>query len=130
MIVVLFFSKLTEQAGDDYVATDQRLMEMARTAPGFVDVKSFTAADGERLTIVWWKDLDTLRAWREDPEHRAAQAQGRALWYRYYDMEVAEVVRESHHAREASTSENESQSESERRAPAELPDGSALRPVR
>ena len=38
MIVVLFFSKLTEQAGDDYVATDQRLMEKARSAPGFVDV--------------------------------------------------------------------------------------------
>jgi heme-degrading monooxygenase HmoA len=130
MIVVLFFSKLTEQAGDEYVATDQRLMEKARTAPGFVDVKSFTAADGERLTIVWWKDLETLRAWREDPEHRAAQAQGRALWYRYYDMEVAEVVRESHHAREATRSESERTSESERRAPAELPGGSSLRSFR
>jgi len=86
MIVVLFFSKLTEQAGDEYIATDQRLMEKARSAPGFVDVKSFTAADGERLTIVWWKDLETLRAWREDPEHRAAQAQ---------------VVKESHSSLES-----------------------------
>jgi heme-degrading monooxygenase HmoA len=96
MISVLFFSRLTPEAGVEYVATDQRLMEKARTAPGFVKVKSFTAADGERLTIVWWKDLETLRAWREDPEHRVAQAKGRALWYRYYDMEVAEVVRETH----------------------------------
>jgi heme-degrading monooxygenase HmoA len=102
MIAVLFFSRLTPEAGDEYVATDQRLMEKARNAPGFEDVKSFTAADGERLTIVWWKDVDTLRAWREDPEHRAAQAKGRALWYRYYDMEVVEVIRESHFSREAS----------------------------
>ena len=103
MIVVLFFSRLTPEAlqGDEYVATDQYLSEKVKEAPGFVKVKSFTAADGERLTIVWWKDAETLRAWREDPEHRAAQARGRALWYRYYDMEVAEVVRESHHAREA-----------------------------
>jgi heme-degrading monooxygenase HmoA len=77
-------------------------MEKARSAPGFVKVKSFTAADGERLTIVWWRDVETLRAWREDPEHREAQARGRALWYRYYDMEIAEVIRESHFAREAS----------------------------
>jgi heme-degrading monooxygenase HmoA len=63
-------------------------------------VKSFTAADGERLTIVWWKDLETLRAWREDPVHREAQAKGRGLWYRYYDMEVAEMVRESHFSRD------------------------------
>ena len=106
MIVVLFFSRLTPEAGDEYVATDAHLMEKAKRAPGFVKVKSFTAADGERLTIVWWKDAETLRAWREDVEHRAAQAKGRALWYRYYDMEVAEVVRESRHAREASTTED------------------------
>ena len=104
MIAVLFFSRLTPEAGEEYIATDQRLAEKARKAQGFVDVKSFTAADGERLTIVWWKDHETLRAWREDPEHRSAQAKGRALWYRYYDMQVAEVVRESHHAREASES--------------------------
>ena len=102
MIVVLFRSRLTEEAGAEYVATDQSLAEMARRAPGFVDVKSFTAQDGERLTIVWWKDLETLRQWREDPAHRAAQEKGRRLWYRYYDMEVAEVVRESHFARKES----------------------------
>ena len=107
MIVVLFFSRLTPEAGEEYVATDQRLMELARSAPGFVDVKSFTAADGERLTIVWWKDLETLRAWREDPEHRKAQAKGRALWYRYYDVEVAEMVRENHFSRENAGAEAE-----------------------
>ncbi len=105
LIVVLFFSRLTPEAGEEYVATDQRLMEMARSAPGFVDAKSFTAADGERLTVVWWKDLETLRAWREDPVHREAQAKGRALWYRYYDMEVAEMVRESHFSRDSAVAE-------------------------
>jgi heme-degrading monooxygenase HmoA len=102
MIVVLFRSRLTEEAGAEYVAMDQMLDEKARQAPGFVDVKGFTAADGERLTIVWWKDLETLRQWRENPAHRVAQETGRRLWYRYYDMEVAEVVRESHFARKES----------------------------
>ncbi len=100
MIVVLFRSRLTPEAGAEYVATDEALMEKARAAPGFVDVKSFTAADGERLTIVWWKDLETLRMWREDPEHRVAQEKGRQLWYRWYDTEVAEVVRQSRFSRE------------------------------
>ncbi len=102
MIVVLFRSRLTDEAGEEYAAMDQMLAEKARNAPGFVDVKSFTASDGERLTIVWWKDLETLRQWREDPAHRVAQEKGRRLWYRYYDMEVAEVVRESHFARQSS----------------------------
>ncbi len=101
MIVVLFRSRLTGSAGEDYVATDADLAERARTAPGFVDVKAYTAEDGERLTIVRWRDLETLRKWREDPEHRAAQATGRARWYEYYELEVAEVVRESHFAHSA-----------------------------
>jgi len=100
VIVVLFRSRLTEAAGDEYVAMDQMLAEKARNAPGFVDVKSFTAVDGERLTIVWWKDRETLRQWREDPVHRVAQETGRRLWYRSYDMEVAEVVRDSRFHRE------------------------------
>ena len=78
MIVVLFRSRLTGAAGEDYRATDAHLAERARTAPGFVDVKAYTAEDGERLTIVRWRDLETLKKWREDPEHRAAQAAGRA----------------------------------------------------
>ena len=120
MIAVLFFSRLTPEAGDEYLATDQYLAEKARSAPGFLKVKSFTAEDGERLTIVWWKDAETLRAWREDPEHRAAQAKGRALWYRYYDMEVAEVIRESHFSREASDAEKAD-------ARVELPDSAPVR---
>ena len=77
MILILFRSRLTEAAGEDYVATDARMEALAREAPGFVDVKAYTAADGERLTIVRWKDLESLRQWREDPRHRAAQEMGR-----------------------------------------------------
>ena len=99
MIVVLFRSRLTGAAGEDYRATDAHLAERARTTPGFVDAKAYTAEDGERLTIVRWRDLETLKKWREDPEHRAAQAAGRARWYEHYELEVAEVVRESHFAR-------------------------------
>ncbi len=73
--------------------------ELARAAPGFVDVKAYTAEDGERLTIVRWKDLETLRQWREDPRHRAAQEMGRKRWYEFYISEVAELVRESRFAR-------------------------------
>lgn len=65
----------------------------------FVDVKAYTADDGERLTIVRWKDLETLRQWREDPRHRAAQEAGRNLWYEFYASEVAEVLRESRFVR-------------------------------
>lgn len=95
MLVILFRSRLTAAAGEDYEAMNARMEELARAAPGFVDVKGYTAEDGERLTVVRWKDAESLRQWREDPRHRTAQETGRRLWYEYYEMEVAEVVRET-----------------------------------
>jgi antibiotic biosynthesis monooxygenase (ABM) superfamily enzyme len=52
MIVILFRSRLTAAAGADYAAMDAELDALVRNQPGFIDVKSFTAADGERLTLV------------------------------------------------------------------------------
>ena len=104
MIVILFRSRLTAAAGADYAAMDAELAELVRNQPGFIDVKSFTAADGERLTLVWWKDKETLLEWRNLPRHREAQQTGRARWYEYYKMEVAEVFRTSNFEREKSAS--------------------------
>ena len=94
MIVVLFRSKLVPTASSDgYDEMAKEMDDLARTMPGFIDVKSFKAEDGERLTLVWWQDEDTLRAWREQARHRVAQRTGRERWYEYYKLEVAEVIR-------------------------------------
>lgn len=103
MLVILFRSRLTEAAGADYDAMDEELKAAARAAPGFVDVKSYMADDGERLTVVRWKDAETLRAWREYPRHREAQRTGRERWYQWYTIEVAEVVRDSAFTRAGAT---------------------------
>jgi heme-degrading monooxygenase HmoA len=92
MLVVLFRSKLVpEPAG--YAEMAQEMLDLAKTMPGFVDVKAYTSADGERLTVVWWQDEETLRAWRTHARHLVAQKTGRERWYEYYTLEVAEVVR-------------------------------------
>jgi heme-degrading monooxygenase HmoA len=95
MIVILFRSKLTPEAGQDYNAMNDELESLVRQNPGFIDVKSFKAEDGERLTVVWWKDKESLREWRELARHREAQGTGRRKWYQYYKMEVATVDRVS-----------------------------------
>ncbi len=95
MLVILFRSRLTAAAGADYAAMDAELAQLVQDAPGFVAVKSFRADDGERLTLVWWRDAESLRRWRELPRHREAQRTGRAQWYETYTMEVAEIVRTS-----------------------------------
>ncbi|HEX6805954.1 MAG TPA: antibiotic biosynthesis monooxygenase [Terriglobales bacterium] len=95
MLIILFRSKLTDEAGEDYAAMNAEMQELVRQNPGFIDVKSYKSEDGERLTVVWWRDEESLRAWRNQVRHRLAQQAGRAKWYKYYKMEVATVGRQS-----------------------------------
>jgi heme-degrading monooxygenase HmoA len=92
MLIVLFRSKLVPEP-EGYAEMAQEMEDLARSMPGFVDVKAYKSEDGERLTVVWWEDEETLRAWRTNARHLVAQKAGRERWYEYYDLEVAEVVR-------------------------------------
>jgi heme-degrading monooxygenase HmoA len=94
MLVILFRSKLTAAAADGYGEMAAEMDAHARTFDGFIDVKAYTAEDGERLTVVWWRDEESLAVWRNDVRHRVAQQTGRARWYEYYKMDVAQVVRQ------------------------------------
>jgi heme-degrading monooxygenase HmoA len=94
MIVVLFRSRLVD-APEGYAEMAEEMEALARTMPGFLDVKSYRADDGERLTVVRWESEETMRHWRENARHQIAQRLGRERWYRYYRIEIAELLREN-----------------------------------
>jgi heme-degrading monooxygenase HmoA len=93
MVVILFRSRLAAEAGDDYHHMAAEMLATAQQMPGFIEYKAFRADDGERISVIWWKDLETLAAWRNHPRHRVAQKTGRERWYENYKIEIAEVVR-------------------------------------
>jgi heme-degrading monooxygenase HmoA len=95
-IVTVFRSRLRPESVDEYHATAQRILELARTMPGFVDFKSFEADDGERVSVITFESMETQLAWRDHPEHRAAQQMGRDQFYASYDISVSEVKGEHH----------------------------------
>ena len=79
MVVVLFRSKLTEQASADYAAMATEMVARARTMAGFVDFKSFQADDGERLSVIHWESQESMRAWSTDLRHIVARRLGREV---------------------------------------------------
>lgn len=83
------------EAGADlagYAEMDAALMAEVRRQPGFVALESL-AEGPRRVTISYWENLEAIRAWRELPLHREAQAAGRARWYRRYRIEVCRIER-------------------------------------
>jgi heme-degrading monooxygenase HmoA len=90
---VIFTSRRsgTEQ---DYAATAERMLELARDQPGFLGVESARGADGLGITVSYWASEEAIRAWRVQAEHQVAQQRGRAEWYRAFRTRVAYVERE------------------------------------
>lgn len=70
------------------------MLELAKAMPGFVAFKNFTAPDGERLSIIEFESEETHKAWRDHPEHRAAQKLGREKFYAEFKIQVCSLVRQ------------------------------------
>jgi len=99
-IVTVFRSRLRPDA-DAYPEHAARIAELARSMPGYVEHKAFTADDGERVTVVTFADRATHDAWGRHPVHREAQRAGVSDYYEEYSIAVGEVDRASAWSRRA-----------------------------
>lgn len=97
MYLVAFRSRYSEHVGDEYFTTEEHLAKKVREKFGedLVQLKNYTADDGERVVLLWWRDPETLEKWRNDPDHLDAQRLGRDKWYDFFELSIAEIVRSS-----------------------------------
>ena len=93
MIVVIFRSRLRPEAEEAYEAFAPAIDALASVQPGILDYKTFTATDGERVTIAHFESDAAVKAWRDHPAHREAQRRGYDEFYESYALEIAELVR-------------------------------------
>jgi heme-degrading monooxygenase HmoA len=98
-VVTVFRSRLRTDA-DAYPEHAAQMSALARTMPGYVEHKSFTAEDGERVTLVTFADRLSHDAWGRHPEHREAQRAGVRDYYEEYSISVGTVERVSAWTRE------------------------------
>lgn len=93
VVTVVFRSRLRDEEDPLYAEMAPRMLELARSMPGFVSFERFVSGDGERLALITFETLADVEAWRDHPEHREAQRLGRERFYSEYSLTVAEQVR-------------------------------------
>jgi heme-degrading monooxygenase HmoA len=93
---VIFTSQRAAKEGDGYGATADRMVELASAQPGFLGVEGARDANGLGITVSYWRDRESIRAWRDQAEHRVAQANGRDRWYAEFDLRIC-LVEEARH---------------------------------
>jgi len=88
----VIFTSLRTEGDHGYEAAAHRMVELAAQQPGFLGVES--ARDGLGITVSYWADLESIRAWREHAEHTLVREQGRARWYSAFKTRVCKVERD------------------------------------
>ena len=95
MIITVFRSRMNDGVQDEYGPMAVRMSELAKSMPGYISHKTFTAPDGERCTIAEFESEEALRAWSIHVEHIEAKRRGREAFYAEYDIKTCSVIRSS-----------------------------------
>ncbi|MGW0121292.1 antibiotic biosynthesis monooxygenase family protein [Streptomyces sp. NPDC003327] len=87
------FTSIRPDAPDGYAETAARMQELVREVPGFLGYESARTPGGIGITVAYFRDLESLDAWRDHAGHRAAKEHGRAHWYDSYSVHIGKVER-------------------------------------
>lgn len=94
-VAVVFTSRRTPTHDDDYAAMAERMDTLVRDQPGFIRMASVRdPRTREGITVAWFEDEDSVRAWKAHVEHLEAQRRGVSDFYEEYRVTVATVDRE------------------------------------
>lgn len=88
----VIFTSLRTEGDHGYAAMAARMLELAAQQPGFLGVDS--AREEAGITVSYWTDLDAIKNWKANAEHREAQRLGRERWYASFKVRIARVERD------------------------------------
>jgi heme-degrading monooxygenase HmoA len=89
----VIFASLRTTGDNGYDAMGDRMMELATSQAGFLGVESARDTQGFGMTVSYWEDEASIRAWKNHAEHLIAQETGKERWYEHYITRVAKVER-------------------------------------
>ena len=85
---VIFTSVRTDH-DNGYGDMAQKMVELAKQQDGFLGVESARNETG--ITVSYWKDLDSIKKWKNNSEHMIARKRGREIWYQSFKTRIAKV---------------------------------------
>ena len=89
---VIFTSLRSEDGDNDYSLMSKKMIELASIQKGFLGVESAREEIG--ITVSYWKDLESIKIWKNNTEHQIAQTKGRSTWYKSFKVRISKVERD------------------------------------
>lgn len=88
----VIFTSVKTNMDPAYSKMANRMSQLAQKQPGFLGIES----EGEKtgITVSYWKDLESIKKWKQNSEHFLAQKMGREQWYSHYNTRISKVERD------------------------------------
>ncbi len=87
----VIFTSVRKDHDPAYEAMAQKMAQLAAQQPGYLGMESAREAVG--ITVSYWQDEASIKAWKQQVDHQVAQQKGRQNWYSAYQVRVARVER-------------------------------------
>ena len=96
MIAVIFEVLPADGHKQTYLDIAADLRPLLDTIDGFISIERFQSltTPAKLLSLSFWRDEESVQAWRTLEEHRAAQTKGRTEVFGDYRLRVASVLRD------------------------------------
>jgi heme-degrading monooxygenase HmoA len=88
----VIFTSVKSDFDEGYAEMAEKMEDLAKQQPGFLGVES--ARNDIGITVSYWKDLESIKNWKQNLDHLEAQQKGRSSWYEKYTVRIALVERE------------------------------------
>ena len=88
---VTFTSFLKPDDVESYYQTAAKMLELASVQPGFLGYETARGENGLGITISYWQDLESIKNWKQHPEHVTIQQRGLKDWYQQYRTRICKV---------------------------------------
>lgn len=94
MIAVIFEASIRVQAKERYLQLASELAPLLSDIPGFISVERFRSLTSPEklLSLSWWEDEESVKAWKQNVFHQAAQQEGKHSVFSFYRISVASTI--------------------------------------
>lgn len=88
----VIFTSIRTEGDNGYSKMAERMVELASQQNGFLGIES--AKEDIGITVSYWKDLESIKNWKNNSEHLNAQEKGKSDWYKSFKVRIAKVERD------------------------------------
>lgn len=85
----VIFTSIRTKGDHRYDEMANKMVDLAKQQDGFLGVES--ARNEICITVSYWRDLESIKKWKEHAEHQIARENGRNIWYAAYKTRIAKV---------------------------------------